>query len=57
MVTVQHIRLVDVFILGPTMMYVGWKATGIPDAVKIFLFVSGLLTITFNGQRFFQNLP
>lgn len=47
----QTVRLIDVFLLGPFMMVVakelsGWKR----DA----LFVSGLLTIVYNGQNYLR---
>ena len=56
MLTVQQIRLVDVFVLGPLMIYFGVKATGVPILAKQFMFISGVFTIIFNGSRFLDNV-
>jgi len=47
----QHIRLVDVFILAPAMVYAS-TFKQIPDYVRIILFVSGIATLVFNGKNY-----
>lgn len=47
----QGVRLIDVFLLGPTMMYVGIQKK---DWIHQFLFLSGLATIVFNGVRYIK---
>lgn len=47
----QHIRLVDVFILAPAMVYAS-TFKQIPDYVRIILFVSGVATLVFNGKNY-----
>ena len=51
---VQLIRLVDVFVLGPTMIWFGIAATGLPQIAKDFMILSGIATIIFNGQRYLE---
>ena len=48
---VQLVRLVDVFLLGPAMIYVSIYAKNIPIVVKSFLGFSGAMTIVYNGLR------
>ena len=47
----QSIRLVDVFILAPSMIYAS-TFTQIPDYVRLILFVSGVATLVFNGNNY-----
>ena len=44
----QTIRVVDVFLLGPAMVYVGVKQRG---ALGAFVALAGISTIVFNGDR------
>lgn len=47
----QNIRLVDVFVLGPAMIWAGtFKA--LPPVLRIVLIVSGALTMVFNGANY-----
>ena len=46
----QQIRLVDVFVLGPAMIYASTKQ--MPEYIKVILFVSGIATIVFNGKNY-----
>ena len=41
----QNIRLLDVFFIGPFMMYVGYKAKGITDLERYMLYGLGIATI------------
>ena len=49
----QYIRLVDVFALGPLMI---WASTSkdLPPWAKCALGLSGLATITFNGLNYLR---
>jgi len=47
----QAIRLVDVFILAPAMVYAS-TFKQIPDYVRVILFVSGICTLIFNGSNY-----
>jgi len=47
----QHIRLVDVFVLAPAMVYAS-TFKQIPDYVRVILFVSGVATLVFNGKNY-----
>ena len=49
----QEIRLLDVFLLGPTMIYAS-TSKSLPDFIRIVLFVSGVATITFNGKNYLE---
>ena len=50
----QNIRLVDVFVLGPFMVWVGAKAEGIPAWAKYTMVASGVATIAFNGVNYLR---
>jgi len=46
----QSIRLFDVFVLGPAMMYAGWELRKKP--IGTFLAVSGVLTTAYNWDNY-----
>jgi hypothetical protein len=46
----QAIRLFDVFILGPAMLYAGWMLRSKP--IGTFLAVSGVLTSAYNWDNY-----
>lgn len=48
----QTVRLIDVFALGPLMVYVGARAVGVPFWARAALAVSGVLTVTYNGKNY-----
>ena len=50
----QPIRLVDVFLLGPFMVWVGARARGIPMAARLALIAAGAATVVFNGLNWLQ---
>lgn len=50
---VQHVRLVDVFLLGPFLLYVSGRP-GLSATVRMILVITALTTIIFNGVRFLQ---
>lgn len=43
------VRLLDVFALGPAMIYVAYKAPNIPSWLRAFVGISGIGTIFYNG--------
>tara|TARA_Y100000361_G_scaffold60274_1_gene52861 strand:+ start:1276 stop:1482 length:207 start_codon:yes stop_codon:yes gene_type:complete len=47
----QHVRLLDVFVLAPAMVYAS-TFKQIPDYVRLILFVSGVATLIFNGSNY-----
>tara|TARA_R100000664_G_C2758728_1_gene147885 strand:- start:653 stop:865 length:213 start_codon:yes stop_codon:yes gene_type:complete len=47
----QSIRLVDVFILAPAMVYAS-TFKQIPNYVRLILFISGICTLVFNGMNY-----
>lgn len=50
----QAVRLVDVFVLGPFMMWVGIRARGIPDPARAIMIMSGASTVVFNGANYLR---
>jgi hypothetical protein len=51
----QVVRLFDVFFLGPIMMYSAAK-NKLPRPLKAVLFVSGVLTVTYNLKNFINQV-
>ena len=49
----QAVRLIDVFVLAPAMIYAS-TFTQMPDYVRLILFVSGVATLVFNGQNYLE---
>jgi hypothetical protein len=45
----QGVRLADVFVIGPMMMYGGWKGEGLHPIARIGLLVFGFGTSVYNG--------
>jgi len=49
----QYVRLLDVFLLAPVMIYAStFKA--LPDWVRLVLLVSGVATLVFNGKNYLE---
>ena len=51
----QNIRLVDVFALGPFMIWFGFKAKNINDSARLIMILSGVATIVYNGINYIKN--
>lgn len=50
----QWVRLVDVFVLGPFMIWYALMSAGcegVPAEAALVLLISGVLTITYNGTN------
>ncbi len=51
-VKAQWVRLVDVFALGPFMMYMGVKGSGAPFLGRIVLVAAGFGTMSYNWRNY-----
>lgn len=47
----QFVRLIDVFVLAPTMVYAA-TFKSLPNYIRLILFVSGICTLVFNGTNY-----
>ena len=50
----QVVRLADVFLIGPLMMYGGMKGEGMHQAARFGLLLFGFGTIAFNGRNWLR---
>ena len=50
----QEVRLFDVFIIGPFLMYMGMKSGKMTSNEQIILALFGLGTILYNGKNYFE---
>ena len=50
----QAIRLMDVYALGPFMVWFGVKAKDVPEAARLVMIVAGLGTIALNGVNYLR---
>lgn len=50
----QTVRLIDVFALGPFMIYASLKARGLSPVEQMLLGFSGVATIVYNGANYLQ---
>ena len=48
----QNVRLIDVFLLGPFMIWAGMELKN--DFAKIAMIGSGIATMYYNGQNFLE---
>lgn len=51
----QTVRLIDVFALGPFMIWFGLKSDA-PDWARYIMIGSGVATIIYNGNNYIHNL-
>lgn len=52
----QIVRALDVFVLGPFMIYSGAKKSNLNKGIKAGLVALGVSTIIYNGRNFILNL-
>lgn len=52
--TVQDIRLLDVFFIGPVMVYAGLQKS-LPTPLRVTLVALGVATILYNGHHYLLN--
>jgi len=50
----QEIRLMDIFMLAPFLVWFGATATGVPQWAKIVMIISGILTAWYNGRNYLR---
>lgn len=50
----QEIRMVDVLLLGPFMLWMASRPAQTPPWARAVLGVAGLLTITYNGENWLR---
>lgn len=50
----QGVRLVDVFLLGPFMVWFGLAAKDVHPAARVTMVASGVGTIIFNGVNYLR---
>ena len=50
----QQVRLIDVFLLGPAMVYVALQAKKAPPLIRGFVAVSGVATTFYNGINYIE---
>lgn len=48
----QGARVVDVFVLGPFMVWYAWRSPTMPDWARLLLAVGGLMTVGFNLRNY-----
>ena len=51
----QTIRLLDVFFIGPFMIYVSSKAKGLTNLERFTLYGLGVATIYYNGKNYLES--
>lgn len=51
----QLVRLIDVFLLGPFMIWFGIIATGVSVTLKVIMVILGIATIIYNGWNYLVN--
>lgn len=50
----QYIRLLDVFAIGPVMIFAAYKGTTLPTWTRVFLGLTGGATILYNGLNYLE---
>lgn len=50
----QGVRLIDVLLIGPLMVYGAFKGEGMHHAARTGLLLTGLATIVYNGVNWLQ---
>jgi len=51
----QNIRLIDVFLIAPFLIYIGNKAKGISSFERNMIYVIGAATLIYNGKNYLKN--
>lgn len=52
---IQKIRLVDVFVISPLLLYAGGVKSNLHPIVRGGLVVTGIATFLYNGTNFIKN--
>ncbi len=53
-ITVQQVRLIDVFVVAPFCLYVATRP-GLSKPVKLGMAVLGIATLLYNGNNYLKN--
>lgn len=48
----QLVRLVDVFVLGPFMVWYAWRTDDVPAWARAAMAASGVATVVYNGRNY-----
>jgi hypothetical protein len=51
---VQHVRLLDVFVIAPFLMYAGSRKE-LPNNIRLGLWAVGIGTLVYNGYNYLKN--
>ena len=50
----QQVRLIDIFVLAPFMVYSGAKKSTLPGFLRLGLVVAGVATLAYNGNNYLK---
>jgi hypothetical protein len=51
----QQVRLIDIFLIAPFLVYIGYKAKGINKTERSLLYVLGISTLIYNANNYLKN--
>ena len=51
----QVVRLYDVFLLAPFLMYIGYKGKGISNLERNAIYLIGVGTLVYNARNYLKN--
>ena len=51
----QVVRLYEVFLLAPFLMYIGYKAKGISNLERNAIYLIGVGTLVYNARNYLKN--
>ena len=49
----QGIRLIDVFLLGPFMIWIGVVRGSVPEWASVLMIISGVFTVVYNARNYY----
>lgn len=52
----QAIRLLDILILAPFLIYAGVKKSTLPNYIRTGLVITGVATALYNGRNYLKNI-
>jgi hypothetical protein len=55
-ISVQQVRLIDVFVVAPFCLYVA-SQKNLSKPIRLGMFVLGISTFFYNGNNYLKNLP
>jgi hypothetical protein len=51
----QAVRVWDIVVLAPFLIYIGYKAKGISTLERNFIYFIGISTLIYNGRNYLKN--